>query len=251
MPTTLSTIRATTRATLSLAAVAGMLAVLAPLHAPAHAQTWSAADDFSGTQNPNGPWCYGTRATAIGDAFSLLGSSFADAGSDSTFAGWLDPEFNSLNTPIVYKNTSNVPFASGSLFIPGQTLVLHPGPDGFGPQGSRTVAVVRWVAPQNALIDIAGAFVGLDSSGSRDVHVVVNGQSLFSAIASGGATRAFDLENISVLEGDVVDFAVGTDGSFVFDSTGLDADITVVPAPGVAITLAGTGLLAARRRRRP
>jgi hypothetical protein len=243
-------IRATTRATtLSLAAVAGALAILAPLHAPAHAQTWSAAGDFSGTQNPIGPWCYGTRATAVSDAFSLLAAQFSDSGGGTTFAGWNDPDFSSLSTPVVYKNTGGADFASGTLAIPAGTLVLHPGPDGFGPEGSRTVAVVRWIAPQNALIDIAGAFVGLDSSGSRDVHVVVNGQSLFSTIAGGNATRAFDLENIAVLEGDVVDFAVGTDGSFFFDSTGLDATITVVPAPGALAALGALGLLATRRRR--
>lgn len=210
---------------------------------------WDARLDFSGESNPTGPWCYGTRATALGDDFSLLANSFVQPEGPTVFQGWRDNLNVSLGTPVVLSNTGSEAYVSGSLTVPVNALVMHPGPVGFGTNGFREFAVVRWIAPLSGFINVAGAFSGVDSNGDRDVYVTLNGQGIFSGFCDGGEVTPFSLNAVSVAEGDVLDFVVGNRGDFLFDSTGLDAVITVVPAPGAAALLGLGGLVAVRRRR--
>lgn len=223
--------------TMRLSAIAVSLAVL-PSAAMAN---WSAADDFSSTSNPNGPWSYGTRASAADTSLLLLTDSLT-AGS---FAGWRDLANSTLGTPVIYKNFSNSTVVSGTVTVPGQMLVMHPSLDNFGPAGARELAVTRWTAVSSGAFDIAGSFVALDS-GSTDVHVVLNGVSLFSAIRASNTNTNFALNGVAVNAGDTIDFVVGNNGSFFNDSTGLVA--TIVPAPAAAAPFAL--VLLARRRRR-
>lgn len=223
--------------TLRLAAIAASLASL-PSVAMA---TWSAADDFSSTTNPIGPWSYGTRASELGTSLLLLSDTFTSG----SLAGWRDLANSALGTPVIYKNFSNSTVVTGTVTIPAQMLVMHPSSDNFGPGGAREVAVTRWTAASAGMLDISGGFFALDS-GSTDVHVVHNGVSLFSAIRASFADTAFSLTGVAVNAGDTIDFVVGNNGSFFNDSTGLIA--TIVPAPGAALPLA-LSLLVMRRRR--
>jgi hypothetical protein len=220
-----------------LSAIAVSLAVL-PSAAMAN---WSAADDFSSTSNPNGPWSYGTRASELGTSLLLLSDAFASG----SLAGWRDIANSASGTPVIYKNFSNSTVVSGTVTIPAQMLVMHPSYDNFGPAGAREVAVTRWTAVSSGAFDIAGSFIALDS-GSTDVHVVLNGVSLFSAIRASNTTTNFSLNGVAVTAGDTIDFVVGNNGSFFNDSTGLVA--TIVPAPAAAAPFAL--VLLARRRRR-
>lgn len=202
---------------------------------------WSASADFSATSNAAGPWSYGTRASATGTSLLLLTNSLGSG----SLMGWQDLANSSLGTPVIYRNFSNSTFASGTVTVPGLTLVMHPGPVGFGAGGVREFAVTRWTAPVSGAFDISGSFLALDS-GSTGVHVVQNGVSLFSAVRASRANTAFSLTGVSMSAGDTLDFVVGNNGSYFNDSTGLIA--TIVPAPGAAVPFA-VALVGLRRRR--
>jgi len=220
------------------------------LAASATLADWDAVSDFSTSANPAGVWSYGTRAAATGTTLSLLSDAFTDLSGEAVLRGWHDNANLSLGTPTVYTNVGAGAYVNGSLNIPAGTLAMHPGPTGFGPDGSREFSVVRWTAPSDLNLDaIVGSFLGLDSPGGRDVYVVHNGATIFSGFCDGVAATPFSLAGISVASGDVVDFVVGNSGSYFFDTTGLNAHISIVPAPA-GLGLVGAGVLIATRRKR-
>ena len=168
-------------------------------------QVFSAVNQFSLTQNPNGPWSYGFTDGLAGP-FTLFTST---AGPNGTlFQGWYGP---SGGFPLVQTNDSirNLNY-----------ILLHPTTPSL-------YSVVRWTAPTSGRFDLLGLFVGLDTA-TTDVHVLENSVSVFdSQIRTQIDASIFDLR-VYVVKGDTIDFAVGVgaDGSFDFDSTGLKATIT-------------------------
>ena len=172
----------------------------------AMAQPWNAAGQFTAASNPDGPWSYGTRALPNGSLLSLLPDLFGSG----ALVGWRDNGTLVSGTPAIYTNFAASTVTVGTVTIPAGGLVMHPGPTGLGPAGSREFAVTRWTALASDTINISGSFDAADS-GSTSVFVVVN------------------------------------DGNFTNDSTLLNA--TVIPAPTAAALLAVGGLVVTRRRR--
>lgn len=170
---------------------------------------YSAADQFSVTENPNGPWSYG-YTEGLGGPFTQLTFHCTNCGgTGGLFDGWFGPYFGIF--PLV--DTSQ-----GGRFI--NTIYLHPAVPNF-------YSVVRWTAPTSGKFDLLGVFVGADTA-TTDVHVLRNGLSRFDGqIRAQVDTSIFDL-HINVVKGDTIDFAVGIgpDGSMNNDSTGLKATIT-------------------------
>ena len=190
--------------------------------APGNAQTvFDAAVDFSITNgNPNGAWSYGYRSAAApltnftSNANISTGGTFGAAAWVSWYAG-----IGGDGTPLVLHNTGGN-LQSGTVFLFAGELALHPGPNG-------EVSIVRWTAPSDSVISIDATFAGRDIvNGSTDVHVIHNGTSLFDGLVVGFGSEAPFVITLPVAQGDTIDFAVGSNGSFFFDSTGLDAIIT-------------------------
>jgi hypothetical protein len=175
----------------------------------ATAQVFSAADQFSVTQNPNGPWSYGFTEGLGGPFTQFTVNCTSCGGTGGLFDGWFGPYFGIF--PLVDTNEE-------ARFI--NTLFLHPAVPNF-------YSVVRWTAPIKGKFDLLGVFVGVDRT-TTDVHVLRNSVSLFDGqIRAQSDTSIFDL-HVVVAKGDLIDFAVGVgpDGSMDFDSTGLKATIT-------------------------
>jgi hypothetical protein len=103
-------------------------------------------------------------------------------------------------------------------------IALHPGQN-------NEYAVLRFTTPSDASYEIAGSFFGDNAAPTTtDVHVLLNGTSLFDGTVEGsGATSAknFSLTR-QLASGDVVDFAVGygANGNFSSDLTGLNLNVT-------------------------
>jgi hypothetical protein len=152
--------------------------------------------------------------------------------------------------PAVYHNgTDNViVLATSARFEPGQ-FGLHPGPNG-------EYAVVRYVAPVAGDVSIRSIFASQDLfMTTTDVHVLLNGVSLFDDFVEGaaGTSSASFSRAVSLDPGDTVDFAVGfgRNGSFFNDSTALAATIgPASPTPEPAtLLLVGLGALTVFSRR--
>lgn len=210
------------------------------------------ATDFSTTENPNGVWSYGWSAT-LGSSLVLSTSPRLRDGVN-TWPGDLAADGN----PASYHNGTDavILLGGGARFEPGQ-FGLHPGPDG-------EYAVVRYTAPSAGTASLASVFSGQDTTGtSSDVHVLLNGVSLFDAFVDGngpGSARPFN-RTFMLVQGDMLDFAVGfgRNGTFFGDSTALAAVIQprsvqppgAIPEPGT-LTLLGMGVagLLTRRQKR-
>jgi hypothetical protein len=218
------------------------LGLLLALPAAAAAQTYDVSTGFSGTSNPSGPWQYGFT-NGLGGAFTLFTTS-TTSGPLQYWGG----------TPGVYKNTSASAYSPGTPIYPAGQVGLHPGPNG-------EYAVIRFVAPIAGSYTLSGNFEGLDTRGTTtDAHIRVANVDVFATLVNGYAVQSPFLLALSLGANDIVDFAVGANGDYFFDTTALDATFTVnatgpissVPEPGTW-ALMGTGLLGvagiARRRR--
>lgn len=177
---------------------------------------FSVADDFSIASNPNGPWSYG-YSNGLGGPLLL----FVTSGTSGPVIGW--NENISLGAPGTSHNGSGATVTSGTVqYGPWQTI-FHPGPSG-------QACVIRFVAPAEGTYALSASFVGADLWGTTtDVHVLVDGESVFSGGVSGfgpGTGPSFDT-SLQLAVGAAVDFAVTTPNSFFNDSTGIDATLTI------------------------
>jgi PEP-CTERM motif-containing protein len=206
------------------------------------------ADDIGGSfsitnRNPNGAWTYGSLSGSTLTPFTVS-SSGVGSGYWTTGSGY----------PVVVGNNTGATVFYSTWAGPTDTLILHPDPTGIASD-------VRWTAPSAGMYSIAGLFEGVDYVGptTTDVHILLNGSSLFGGnISSYLVPSTFSLLE-SLNAGDTIDFAVGfgLDGNYFFDSTGLAGSITqvsssAVPEP-VTLVLLGTGLAAIglQRKRKP
>ena len=199
---------------------------LVVLALPQTASAFSAAGDFSTASNPNGAWSYGW-SLGLGSAFTP-DSSNTTAYSGTSLSGWLGDQHPDGIPYILYNGTANPITLSSTTYQPGQ-LAEQPGE-------SNQYCIVRWTAPSSGAFTIGAAFSGLSSLGnSVDVHILLDGSTIFAATLDHSSTNYTGLQNVTV--GDTIDFAIGNGGNGPEeDSTALSA--TIVPEPATLSLLA-------------
>lgn len=172
---------------------------------------------------------------------SAAGLNHTDAFAGSTgFGGFYFP--NNVIVPAAIVNLNSDPNGTnttyGAHLRPGE-LLLHPG----GTGGNGYVAPIadgalRYVVPTTSTYSIKGLFT-LAHNGGTDVHVYVNGASIFDGtVTSPGQEAPFNLTTVLLNAGSKIDFFVGpgANGDIGSDSTGLFANITAVPEPSTVIS---------------
>jgi len=211
--------------------------------------TFDLAGDFLLAANPNGAWRYGVETT--------LGGSFALLPNTTTLGSGMEQRSNSgSGYPLVEHNPTADTLTFGTGVVAPGKVAVHPGPLG-------EYAVMRFVAPAGGAYGVSALFSAADSGASdtgdgTDVHVLLNGASLFSDsitnTLAGGDTASYGAA-LTLAAGDILDFEVGFGPSFyTFDTTGLDVHIesripsTAVPLPA-SLRLLGdaVSILSARR----
>jgi hypothetical protein len=197
--------------------------------------SWDAAADFSGTNNPNGAWSYGWASSRTAQFnVDTVSVSFWDG-----LLAWVYSN-SQLEPDVFYNPTNSTINPAGTNPIPAHTLGFHPGPAGQN-------AIVRWTAPHAGTYEVAATFTGRDTHGtSTDVAVLLNGAQLWAGAVNGYlVTQSFGSTRVTLNAGATVDFTVGfgADGSYLYDTTGLSAQVNAVidttppvttftPAPG-------------------
>jgi hypothetical protein len=217
------------------------IALLGTLTVPAQAgQVYDVAADFSITTNPDGVWSYGYETT-LGSTFVLYDAATPSAGGISGLEQWYSAEIQQSLLPTVgYNNTDSDIHRDTNIWPPHEVFFQA----GFQGQYS----VIRWTAPTAGTYNLAVSFRGDDNvfPTTSDVHVLYNGNSLFSGQVDvyGPAFTFSDI--LSVKAGDIIDFAVGvgSDGSTIGDMTGIGATISSVPEPsGLLLIAIGVGVV--------
>ena len=190
---------------------------------PSFSAIFNVASDFSLTNNPNGAWRYGW-SSSLGSNFNLYNNVRKET---PTIDVWYD----SAKVWAVYvgqNSTATVDNSHPTITFPPSQLWFHPGYYG-------EYSIVRWIAPEAATYSLATMFTGLDHVGptTTDVHVLHNNIWLFSNLINGfGASSAKSFTtDVKVEVGDTIDFAVGygSNQTYLYDSTGLDATISTTP----------------------
>ncbi len=219
--------------------ITSLLLALAMVSGAQALPAYDSGGDFSSSNNPNGAWSYGYQTT-LGGTLNLY-TDLANVG------GLLIWRFNINNTstPGVAFNPSgtDITFAS-TTWRPAETS-LHPGPNG-------EFSVLRFTAPETNDYTLTSLFNmrSFGGTSSTDVHILLNGVSLFSSFVTGfNAETAFN-DLLTLAQGDQLDFVVGDNGSFFGDTTEVQASLAAVPLPAAVwffgSALAGLGLF--RRR---
>jgi hypothetical protein len=212
----------------------------------AKAQTYDVGADFS-LSNPSGVWSYGSKATPLG-AFT----AYALSGTSGTLQYWTSNVGGDL-TPGVFHNVGAA-FTSGTVnYAVGETA-FHPGPNG-------EISVFRFTAPTAGSYTLASRFYGLDFQGPTNTNVAIVLPGAAVTIGVGNVLGYRDPSEITyngifaLAAGDVLEFQVDRNGNYAFDTTAIDASLSLaaVPEPATVALVAG-GLLAlggvARRKRR-
>ncbi|RYD22508.1 MAG: PEP-CTERM sorting domain-containing protein [Verrucomicrobiaceae bacterium] len=235
------------------ATCATIVGTLSTLHG---AITWNAAADFHNNEtsatelsNPNAQvpvWSYGYRESFASATITLFGTGQHSNAINTNvkFQGWVTGASVIVGT--------NVSAGLDNGLNPGQMLV-HPGSLASNP----TYNVVRFTAPTAGSYNIAASWFAVSTTTGTgldgvDTHVVVNGASIYDALAAPGATKTTGTLNVNLSAGGFVDFVVGpgASGNNTNDSTIFDANITLVPEPSSTLLLLGALPLCFVRRRK-
>ena len=207
--------------------------------------TYNAADDFSLNSNPNGVWGYG-YSTTLGGAMVL-----DDENVQNTYGLyiWRNAGLDPNGPSFAFNPTASIITITGGT----DDMVWNPYQLSMDPGSGGQYCVLRFTPPESGEYQIQGAFSSVDQyfGAKTDVHILLNGTSFFDSEVYGTTSVTDFNQTIQLNAGDVVDFAVGTDGlPWGWDTTGLDATVTPVPEPSVIGVLAVGFLLLYRFRSR-
>lgn len=232
--------------------MSALLLALVAFHAPAPAQTFSAAGDFSTSSN-SGTWTYGTMpSNSLGTgSMTLLTGQFSNY--IGSVSGWVPTGGTSITVPCVTKNLSGTAVDNGSGQWEGNQLAVHPN-DGVA-------IVVRFTAPTSNIYDLSATFINksFNNYAGQQVSIYRNGTPIKTAEPLGVYNQSSTPFNtqLAISAGDVFDFYVAPRGDGTANSTltGINATFTPVPVPEPASLLAAVGfavaLLGGRHLRLP
>lgn len=191
--------------------------------------SWEVASEFNDATNPSSVWTYCSKVLVSSTNCTLMTAPFVSLWGTQV-KGWTAP----AGAPLIVHNVNPVAITGPigypyPVTIPPHSLVLHPGPNG-------EYAVLRFTAPLAGSYRISGQFWAADDNSTAtttDVWVVLNNNTVPPVYSgsldylSGARFASFSCKTITLRPGDTLDFQVGygSNGSYYFDSTGLNAVI--------------------------
>ena len=220
---------------LVLAAAIGLSALAA---APSTGATYDAFTSFTGTLS-NGAFSYGSYNGTTYTPYST-GVSCDIIGTICLTSG------NYLG---VFKTASGAAFQSGTIAVPDDALIFHPGQTG-------EYTTLFFTAPTTAVYSVTLHAAQADTANPNAVDLIgINGAypSIFSftTLTTSSPTYTFTQGGILLGAGQSIGFAVGSAGNYQFDATKVSFSVSSAPEPASwALMIAGFGLVGVSLRRR-
>jgi hypothetical protein len=200
------------------------------------AHAYDAATDFDTVNNPSGPWSYGFSADFT--SFNLFTTQHVLG---TGVEGW---RRTSPGEPWVVKNLTAGTVTFGTASVEAGRLLAHPSNDGAR-------ALIRFTAPTAGQYDWSAAFEQRNTlSSSVDVHIVHNATAVWSGISSTFDVPVTSTGTVTLAAGDTLTAAIGPDGNYANDWTGVDFSVQAVPEPATLaiLGLGAAGMIARKRR---
>lgn len=194
-------------------------------------------DAFSATANPFGNWSLGCAESEDSAGFvSYTGYGEYDA---SVNYG----ESAGGEGARAYRNHTDSDWSCSSVTFPAMAVALHPGAAG-------EFSTIRWTAPVATTCAVDVVFSGQDDTTA--VATSFAGVLLTGGELSGWGDTVPVMGTFPLRAGDTVDFTVGMNGTYYFDSTGLEGTLACEcgGAAGGASTRVRRWWRAPTRRRR-
>ncbi len=217
---------------------AGSVAAFA---APAAAATYDAFASFNGTSTAGG-FTYGvlddTGPTPVFTAYNDT------PGCAALISNTICTSNGSL--PAAFQSTSGA-HQSGSVIVPGDALILHPGPN-----AGQSSAIVFTTPHGGAYHYTISAFVADQNPSGVTFESFIPGAFVATLATLTAANPTYSYSGTGYFPGGTaLGIAVNYDGVYYNDSTGVNFTFTTVPEPASwALMVAGFGLVGVAARRR-
>ena len=200
--------------------------------APAQALTYQPEQDWVDAGH-SGPWSFGWDHGTTAYQFK----AFDQFTRDPATQRWQSADYQALGCPTAFLNLAASPLAG---IAPG-ALALHPGPNAGNATGD--AAVLRFTAAWGGLYSVTARFDDGDI-GETQAWVVLNSNFLAPVSSLGFTSPGANFQGTLALSaGDTLDFLVGNQGDFYFDSTSVAVSITTAVPEASTLALLLTGLL--------
>jgi hypothetical protein len=223
------------------AAVSVLVAMVSVTARTQQGKSFDLGSEFSPQKNPNGVWEYGYSAALSLDPGEFRLDHYSNQGVPVSF--W-HPEHTDQPGPGYYPYVAGNSAGKTSF---GSSNGWAVRADEIAMEGSNSgqYSIVRFVAPQTGSYAVSAKFAGIHFGlSTTDVHVLLNGSSLFAADIEGyggdpgfhaitGASPTADYAGtLKLKRGDTVTFAVGygRNKTNYGDTTGLIVHVTLLGA---------------------
>ena len=226
---------------LLLAAAFG-LTVLTTVPAAAAVVTYDALAAFTDQSSTSGPFTFGSVTGSTFSAFPTGGACLLQNTTCLTSGDYLG----------VYKSIDGAAHpGSGTVDVPGDALILHPGATG-------AVAAIFFTAPTSAVYNFSLSAFQATNVNANSVQLFGYSGFADSAFPSATLTAAsptygFSFPALYLAAGQTIGIGVGYDGNYQYDATGVRFTLTTdaVPEPASwALMIVGFGAVGAMTRRR-
>ncbi len=180
------------------------------------------AADYSTTDNPTGPWSYGSMPRALGGLtlFDHQATAPLEPGADAV-SYWNTGASSWAGYHAIFANLDSAPA------LVSEELTVEPGEVVLHPSNSGDYAVARFTAPVDGTYELSATFDAIDGQAKlADARVMLDDQTVCGANAMQDLSLTCD-RRMTMTAGQTLDFMVGNGGDgFHDDAVAVDIVIS-------------------------
>ncbi len=183
---------------------------------------YNAVSEFSTGSNPNGSWSYRFSNDTLRDGVYPLLTEIAPLTDNGSLSWHADPGVSPSRRPWAALNTTST---YGS-WLAGE-LAIHPGQSNLG--SGPGLAILSWISTVNGTVNVQFSFaLGLPGDILWFFEHNDSSKTLDSGALSGSGSDSISLTNITINQGDRLNFVVDSNG-------GVGADLLRISSATIAV----------------